>query len=631
MCGIAGYVQRLKMPDTVIEQMTNRLAHRGPDGQGIWRKTHGEFSVALGHRRLAIIDLAGGAQPLGNEDGSVQITFNGEIYNYRSLRENLESRGHRFATRSDTEVIVHHYEEHGPEGLRDLDGMFALAIWDSPNQLLLLARDRVGIKPLYYAPLSDGGIAFASELAALLQHPDVDREIDPCGIASLFFLNYIHAPRTIVRGARKLEPASYLIWRNGRHLAPQRFWNLGFEAQAATPDREEQLEDHLRIKLHAAVSSQLVSDVPVGVFLSGGIDSSIVAALAMQHAPRKLRTFTIRFDDPQFDESEFAREVAAHIGSEHVEETFSEAMLLASLDEALASLDEPMADASLLPTFALSRLAAKHVKVALGGDGGDELWAGYPTYKAHKLAAIYRWMPGMLRKIFINPIVRALPLGGGYQSLDWKAKRFALRWDDEPRLRHLRWMSGVDWPALRDALPSFANSQEQAWTSALQSRSDDRLNDILALDFSTYLPGAVLTKVDRASMAHGLEVRPPLLANELIDFAFSLPGECKMQGMTTKSLLKRAAADLLPARIVQRRKKGFAIPLARWLCTALRPRLCEIIQHSPLWDLGMLDRATFREWYLAHCDRRADHSMPLYALLVLDHWYRQVYAANAAL
>jgi asparagine synthase (glutamine-hydrolysing) len=616
MCGIAGYIQRAGVADETIDRMTDRLSHRGPDGRGIWRGRFGEWSIALGHRRLAIIDLAGGAQPLGNENGSVQITYNGEVYNFASLREDLLRRGHHFATHCDTESIVHHYEEHGPAGLDALNGMFALGLWDQNTGHLLLARDRIGIKPLYYAPLPDGGIAFASELSALLMHPEVDRAIDEQALATYFFLDYVHPPRTMVRGARKLPPGHSLAWCAGRIGEPRAFWRLRIGN-----DRTD--ADTLRAKLHAAVKSQLVSDVPVGVFLSGGIDSSIVAALAQEHSPHRLKTFTIRFEDPQFDESEYARRVARHIDSEHVEQTLKETSLLHHLDDALACLDEPMADPSILPTFVLSRLASQHVKVALGGDGGDELWAGYPTYKAHRMAKLYRLLPRFVRHGIINPLVRRLPMAEGYQGFDWKAKRFALRWDDEPAMRHLRWMSNVDLPELVELLPSFAGLSPDVHNGA-HIRG---LNDLLALDLATYLPGSVLAKVDRASMAHGLEVRPPLLANDLVDFAFSLDGSCKLAGGKSKALLKRAVSGKLPPEVIHRRKKGFAIPLARWLRGPLRERVKEVIRSSPLWDAGVLSQFAFSNWQREHEDYRRDRSRPLYALLVLDNWYRRLRAA----
>jgi asparagine synthase (glutamine-hydrolysing) len=498
-----------------------------------------------------------------------------------------------------------------------------------------LARDRIGIKPLYYAPLPDGGLAFASELTALLEHPGVDRQLDPDGLTSLFFLDYIQPPHTIVRGARKLEPGHVLTWTvDGPSAPPRPFWKLALDDAAATDPRADpadpadpaDLAGELRAELGDAVRSQLVSDVPLGVFLSGGIDSSIVAALAQRHSPEPLKTFSIAFDDPAFDESEFARVVAAHIGSRHFEKTLSEATLLKTLDRALDCLDEPIGDPSILPTFLLSQLAAEHVKVALGGDGADELWAGYPTYRAHRFAKLFARIPRTLRRRVVSPLVKRLSVRHRYQSLEWKLKRFVLRWDDRPAMRHLRWMSNTDVPDLISCLSDFSGWPEglvrlTAGCLTAGCNGDVDLNRLLAIDLASYLPGAVLTKVDRASMAHGLEVRPPMLDDRLIDFAFSLPSRAKLQGAQTKAALKRAANELLPDRIIHRRKKGFAIPLAQWLQGPLRDRLQDVIDHGSVWRAGLLNRQTFRRWQTEHQSNAVDRSKPLWALMVLDHWY----------
>jgi asparagine synthase (glutamine-hydrolysing) len=621
MCGIAGFIQRERPDPPTIEHMLARLAHRGPDGDGVWNGSSDGWHITLGHRRLAIIDLEGGRQPLANEDGRVIVTFNGEIYNFRSLRADLEKIGHRFSTHSDTEVIVHLCEAEDPDVVQQLDGMFAFAVWDARRERLLLARDRVGIKPLYYAALPDGGVAFASELKALLCHPAVPRELDSEGLSSYFFLDYAHPPHTLVRGVQKLEPAHSLSWECGDLHPPRRYWTLKGE-DTRPIDSKRTLVSTLREKLRRSVQAQMMSDVPLGVFLSGGIDSSLVAAIAQKASRERLQTFTIRFDDPQFDESEFARRVAKHIGSKHIEETFTEQRLLETFDEAVDCLDEPIADASLLPTFALSRLAAQHVKVALGGDGGDELWGGYPTYKAHRAAAFYAAIPEVVRRTMIEPVVRRLPVQPGYQRFDWKAKRFALRWADDDRLRHLRWMSNLD---LGD-LERLSLSIPPGVRTLLDARpTASGLNEILALDFASYLPGAVLTKVDRASMANGLEVRPPLLSNELIDFAFSLPSRMKVHRLGTKLLLKHAAEAWLPRDIIHRKKKGFAIPLSRWLGRGrLRDHIEDILRDSPLWNSGELPRGPFADWNREHQAGTVDRSKPLYALLVLDRWYRSI-------
>jgi asparagine synthase (glutamine-hydrolysing) len=627
MCGIAGYVQRRggANPDA-IGAMTDALRHRGPDGSGRWDGTLGDWQITLGHRRLSIIDLAGGHQPLSNEDGTIWITFNGEIYNFKELQAKLVTQGHRFATRCDTEAIVHHIEQHGPDGLPDLNGMFAFALWNQTTGELLIARDRAGIKPLYYTPLDGGGIAFASELTALLKHPGVSHKIDRAGVASYFFADYVQPPLTILRDVRKLEPGHYLTWDANDSVTVRPFWKLRpaeHDPDVASRMRPlAEMADDLWTLIERAVEAQLMADVPVGVFLSGGIDSSIVAAAAQSKAAG-IHTFSIAFADPQFDESRYARAVADHLGTQHVEETFDETALLHTLDAALDALDEPMADPSILPTYLLSRVAAKHVKVALGGDGGDELWAGYPTYKAHAMAPAYEMVPRFVRRALVEPLVARMPVSEGYQALEWKAKRFALRWDDDPMVRHLRWMSNTDIDDLSRLVFGYRGFPD-GYDSVLHPRSNDRLNAILALDFMTYMSGSVLTKVDRASMAHSLEVRPPLLDNALIDYAFALPSSMKLNGKASKFLLKRAAAGHLPDEIISRKKKGFGIPLSRWLKGPLAERVERITQPGPLWDAAGLDRDVFVRWWKEHLARKVDRSKPLWALIVLDHWYHRV-------
>jgi asparagine synthase (glutamine-hydrolysing) len=638
MCGIAGFIQPATPGSTpergVLARMLSQIAHRGPDGQGEW---HGEtpgandrWHVALGHRRLAIIDLATGAQPMDNEDGSVVITFNGEIYNFQALRPQLERQGHRFKTRSDTETIIHQLEQHGVDGVRALNGMFAFALWDAQAQRLVLARDRVGIKPLYYAELPGGGVVFASELSAVLAHGGVDRALSTAGLASYFFSDYVHAPHTIVRGVRKLPPGHTVVWERGRLATPRAFWQV--PATGAPPhDSDQALAQRLWRDLDQAVESQLISDVPVGIFLSGGLDSSCIAALAARRAPGRMKAFSIGFETATFDESDYARLVAGRLGVEHVVETLSEATLLEVLDPALDRLDEPLADPSFLPTFLLSRLAARHVKVVVGGDGGDELWGGYPTYRAHRYAAGYGLLPAWLRQRVIAPVIDRLPIDHGYQSLEWKLRRFTHRFDDDRVRRHLRWMSSVDLPELAAAIgPLYGVSPATLAAAAPLPAAGDWLNQILALDFTTYMPGSVLTKVDRASMAHGLEVRPPLLDNLLVDWAFSLPSHYKLRGQRGKYLLKLAAKGQIPDQVIDRPKKGFAIPLASWLAGPLRPRIESVLKGSPLWDLGALDRSTFVAWQQQHQTRRQDRSKPLWALLVLDHWLRRTHTAAGA-
>ena len=599
--------------------MLGRIASRGPDGEGRWDGARGGWHVSLGHRRLAILDIAGGAQPMSAVDGSARLTYNGEIYNFQDLRADLEVRGVAFRTRSDTEVLLHHVATRGIEGLGALDGMFAFALWDERRGALLLARDRAGIKPLYYAPLPDGGLAFASELTAVLAHGGVGRQLSARGLQSYFFSDYVHPPHALVEGVQKLPPGHHVEWRDGQLSVPAPYWRLGLGSSARRP-RPGPLARELWRRVGRAVKSQLVADVPVGVFLSGGIDSSCVAALAQEQSSRRLKTFSIAFEDPTFDESCYARAVAHHIGSEHVEERLGARTLIDVVDLALSRLDEPLADPSYLPTFLLSRLAARHVKVVLGGDGGDELFGGYPTYRAHHYARLWRRLP--FHGSALEAFVARLPDRDEHQTLEWKAKRFVLRWDDDPRRRHFRWMSNLDLDDLRRALPRSETSSPPTLSDRYPTTSDP-YNGLLALDFCSYLPGSVLTKVDRASMAHGLEVRPPLLDNDLVSWAFSLPSSVKLRHGRTKYLLKLAARGRLPDEIVLRPKKGFGVPLGAWLRGPLRPRVQAALEPSRLWSSGLLDRSAFLEWERMHAARRGDYSKALWALVVLDEWVRR--------
>jgi asparagine synthase (glutamine-hydrolysing) len=619
VCGLAGFVERTRAP-AQLTPMLAQIAHRGPDGEGQWTGVFGEWFVALGHRRLAILDLAGGAQPMCTPDGLACIVYNGELYNFPELRHSLEGTDW-FRTRSDTEVLLNHVKRHWTKRLSALNGMFAFALWDQRSGRLLLARDRVGIKPLYYANLPGGGLVFASELAALLKHPRAPRRLSTSGLVSFFFSDYAHAPDTLVEGVNKLEPGHYLEWQGGVTSAPSSFWTLP-ESVVKPSESPSTLSRSLWSTLGQAVERQLVADVPVGVFLSGGIDSSVVATLAQQRSTQPLETFSISFDDPTFDESNYARLLAKRIGSRHVEQRLSEETLLDVMDDALHCLDEPLADPSFLPTFLVSRLAAKSVKVVLGGDGGDEVFGGYPTYQAHSYAWAYALLPASVRDHTLPELVSRLPARDSYHSLEWKLKRFILRWDDDPAKRHLRWMSSLDLPQLASAMPNLRHLQPSTLSStALQP--GDALNAMLALDFRTYLPGSVLTKVDRASMAHGLEVRPPLLDNDVVDLMFRLPSSVKIHHSRTKYLLKLAARGHVPEPIITRPKKGFAIPLARWLRGPLWDKLEVMTKSSPLWEEKLVDRRIVIDWVQLHKDRRSDYSRPLWALLVLDDWLRR--------
>jgi asparagine synthase (glutamine-hydrolysing) len=630
MCGIAGIVATRAAED-VVRRMLGRIAHRGPDGEGLVVRRVGRRVATFGHRRLSIVDLEGGAQPMEDAGTDARpaaralVTFNGEIYDHAATRAKLSREGARFVTRSDTETLVSGFASWGEDVVLRLGGMFAFAAMDLRTGEVLLARDRSGIKPLYWARLDEarwpgGGLAFASELRALLELPGVSRRVDPRGLASFLFSDYAHPPLTLLEGVQKLAPGELLALRpDGTYDGPRRYVAPQIPEPGPRPDERTLLRT-----LGDAVESQLMSDVPLGVFLSGGLDSSIVAALAKQRARVPLRAFCIGFEEASFDESTHARAVSAHLGIEHVEEVLSPRALLEVVDEVLDQLDEPLGDHSIVPTYLLCRLAARHVKVALGGDGADELFGGYPTYVAHvRHASVAGPFVAGARRLLgpraAQALLEQVPSSDAYQALDWKVKRFVGRWDDDVVRRHLRWMSTLDVPELRDALGARYPG-EPATLAAAHHWWSDPIATATTLDFATYLPGSVLTKVDRASMAHGLEARPPFLDEGVLALARRLASEDKVRGGQGKVLLRRAARALLPAAILDRKKHGFSVPLAQWLRGPLTPRLDEILAASPVWEV--LERDPFVRWHRAHRDRRGDHAKALWALLVLDRWMR---------
>jgi asparagine synthase (glutamine-hydrolysing) len=610
MCGIAGIVSAEPRED-VVRAMCRAIAHRGPDGEGLEvRRANGRVAT-LGHRRLSIVDLATGAQPMEDAARRAIVSFNGEIYDHLRTRARLEKEGVRFTTHSDTEVIVAGFATWGERIAAELHGMFAFCAFDERDGTVLLARDRFGIKPLYVAHLPGGGIAFASELSAILCVPEVKKKVSDAGLASYLFSDYAHPPHTLIEGVEKLAPGELMIGRVG---APwERRSYLPPDEPGPPPTAHE-----LWTTLGEAVASQLMSDVPLGVFLSGGLDSSCVAALAAEKSKTRLQAFCIAFDDASFDESAHARRMSAHLGLEHVEEKLDAKMLLDHVDAVLAHLDEPLGDHSIVPTYLLCRLASRHVKVALGGDGADELFGGYPTYRAHVLhARLLRPITPMFRTARARRLLDRIPSSDAYQALDWKVKRFLGRWDDDVRVRHLRWMSALDLPALRDAM-----GRRYVEPAALRERvrGADPIAIATALDFRTYMPGSVLTKVDRASMAHGLEARPPFLDENVVALARRVPSRDKVRGSVGKWLLRRASERALPPAILERGKHGFSVPLASWLRGPLAPRVRTILADSPVWSV--LDRGTFGGFADEHAARRGDHAKALWALVVLDAWMR---------
>ncbi|MBE0467446.1 MAG: asparagine synthase (glutamine-hydrolyzing), partial [Candidatus Desulforudis sp.] len=557
MCGIAGYIglsNDIVVDENIVRKMCGTLVHRGPDDEGVLVRGN----IGLGMRRLSIIDLAGGGQPMGCETGDVQVVCNGEIYNFREIRERLEGKGHRWRTASDTECLVHLYEEYGVDCVHHINGMFAFCLWDSRTGTVLLARDRLGKKPLYYT-VHDNRFIYGSELKALLQYPGIARELDPLALDLYLTYDYVPAPYCILKGFSKLEPGFRMIIRDGL-IRREAYWNLSYEPKPGRV-RKAELVDELHDRLGEAVRKRLVADVPLGMFLSGGLDSGIVAALARKHVSGTLKTFSIGFEDRSFDESAYARRVAEVLETDHRERTFRTQDLLDLVPGLPGVLDEPMADPSVLPTYLLSRFTKERVTVALAGDGGDELFAGYPTYQAHVLADYYNRLPRPL-KWGIEVAVGALPVSHANLSFDFKAKQFLKGTSLPLEIRNFVWKGGFSAEERRQLYTSDLRWLLQAYDSFtpvqdLITVSDARnpLDRALYLDSKLYLQDDILVKVDRASMACSLEVRAPLLDYELVDWAARLPARFKMKGLTTKYLLKRLGDKLLPKQTVHRSKK----------------------------------------------------------------------------
>ena len=626
MCGIAGLAALdpgRPLDAAPIDAMLRCIEHRGPDDRGI----HVGSGIVLGHRRLSVIDPAGGHQPLHGSDPRTVIIANGEVYNYRELRRELEARGDRaFASGSDTEVAAHAYDAWGLDFLERMDAMFALALWDGARRRLVLARDRMGEKPLYWT-VRDGVLVFASELHSVLAHPAVERVIDPAALTEYLALEYVPAPRSIIRGVHKLEPGTALVLENGEPRVA-RWWRPRISNGATAPAPFEQAASSLRTRLEAAVQSRLVSDVPLGVFLSGGIDSSTVAALAARHGA--LDTFSIGFDDPSFDESAHARSVARHIGSRHHERVLRAAEMPELVPRLGRVLDEPIGDASIIPTRLLSAFARESVTVALGGDGGDELFAGYPMHAARRVAPVAHALPAPARRA-IAAAARALPVSHSNFSAGFKVLSFLRGAGARPPRDHALWMSSFS-PAeqhrllRKDVLETVdpANTAFRAVDDAWRgSEGASPLLRAMHLDATTYLPNDILTKVDRASMSVALEVRAPFLAPDVVDFAFAMPARYHMRGLRGKRLLRAAVADLLPDAILRRPKKGFGIPVAAWLTGTLKPLLTDVLSPAALRDAGLFEPAEVQTLVDQHLRGVADHRKPLWTLLVLELWRRE--------
>jgi asparagine synthase (glutamine-hydrolysing) len=629
MCGITGAVwtdpAKALEPET-LQRMIAVLRHRGPDDQGQYvAEGRREPGVALGHRRLAILDLAGGRQPMSNEDGTVWIVFNGEIYNFRSLRKRLEGAGHRFHTQSDTEVVVHLYEEEGPACLGFLNGMFALALWDARQQQLLLARDRLGKKPLVYRA-EPGRLLFASELKALLEAPGVPREISPQAIDAYLTYQYVPHPQTIFRGIHKLPPAHYALYREGR-LVVQRYWGLDFNREAELPPRE--YAQRLRSLLRSAVELRLQSEVPLGAFLSGGVDSSIVVGLMRELTDQPVRTFSIGFSVPEYDETRYARLVARRFQTRH-EEFRVEPQAVEILPRLIWHYDEPFADASAVPTWYVAQLTRQHVTVALTGDGGDELFAGYPRYLAAWLAGQFDRLPGVLRRLAAGRFWQHLPSSSRQKSLLRRWKRFVEVLGDSPSGRYLDWIAIFNESRRAalysdDFLASLPNADPRQFVAdaLAAARRRDPVTATSLADLVTYLPCDLLAKVDIASMAHGLECRQPFLDYRVVELAAGMPVGLKFHHGRGKRILREAFADLLPPPIRRRRKMGFGVPLDHWFRNELKAYARDVLLDPQTLGRGYFRAEAVRRLWDDHQQGRFDHSARLWALLVLELWHRQ--------
>ncbi len=627
MCGLAGFVGN---PDpAVLERMRDALAHRGPDDAGSYQ----DGRVALGHRRLSILDLGGGRQPMASADGNLVVVFNGEIYNHPVLKRELEAAGRTYRTRSDTETILHAYEVFGTQCVEHFDGMFAFVLYDRRQRLLFGARDRFGEKPLYYTAQAFGDVefAFGSELKALRQHPAIHsrRAVSETALTSYLLHDYVRGPQSIDVGIRRLEPGCAFAYGLAGSSAPGlkhwRYWQpeIGNRTHSAgeQPAAKSSATQLLQ-RLSAAVEERLMSDVPVGVLLSGGLDSSAIVALLHRAGHTGFKTFSIGFRDASFDESPYAAAVARQFGTEHIARVFEARDLVEQIPFVAARLDEPFADPSILPTSMLCQLAAEHVKVVLGGDGADELFAGYDPFHALTAARWYsRLVPRFLHDACVVPLVRWLPDSDKNMSLAFKAARF-LRGACAPQEQRMAlWMGPFNPTGLRRLLPEVAPAvlPEAPPITGPSPCDIDR-----ALEFfqRVYLPDDILVKIDRASMLHSLEIRAPYLDRELVEFVNRLPGNLKYRFGSTKFLLKQAVLEsrLLPPSVVSRKKKGFGIPVARWLRVELHDYFRQVLIENWPHELAMFDRMEIQRLWDAHQRRSANHYKELWALFMLAQW-----------
>jgi asparagine synthase (glutamine-hydrolysing) len=623
MCGITGFVNADKSPIDikVLHRMNDEIIHRGPDDEGFFIKDY----VGLAMRRLSIIDLSGGKQPIHSHDKTKWIVFNGEIYNYLELRKHLLDKGFELYTNSDTEVIVNLYQLYGVECLQYLRGMFAFAIWDEVNEQLFLARDRVGKKPLLYSHQRNGNLIFGSEFSALLMHPEISRDVDHEAIDSYLSYLCVPAPQTAFRQIRKLEPGHWLLWKNGQ-IKTERYWSPDFSKKIKI-DETEAIEETLRL-LREATKIRMIAEVPLGAFLSGGVDSSTVVALMADVSDKPVKTFSIGFEEQDFSELKYARLVAKHVGADH-HEFIVKPDALEILPKLVRHYGEPYADSSALPTYYVSRETRRHVTVALNGDGGDESFVGYERYIAMRLADKYCVLPSLIREKVIENLIDLLPTSETKRSRVRDLKRF-LKVAGLPRSqRYFRWVSTFT-PEAKSELYTQEFSRAIARSSPMEiinqwfSKSDGLgiIDTLLFTDQMTYLPNDLLVKVDIASMAVSLEARSPFLDHKVIEFAASLPEELKVNGLQTKSFLKKVASRLVPREAVYRRKMGFGVPIGKWFREELKGFLSEILLSERALNRGLFKPEVVERYLTEHVEAKQDHAFRLWTLLMLELWFQ---------
>lgn len=624
MCGLVGFVNNSNKSANreVLERMNCAIVHRGPDEDGFYCREN----VGLAMRRLSIIDLTGGRQPIRNADGTKWVVYNGEIYNYRELRADLEKRGHAFYTNSDTEVIIHLYDEFGADCLHYLRGMFAFAIWDETEKSLFLARDRVGKKPLLFAHRPNGDLIFGSEFRALLEHPDVPRDVDYEAIDN--FLSYlcVPAPLTAYKAIRKLEPGHWLKWKDGS-IETRRYWQPDFSRKIRITE-EEAIEETTRI-LRESTRLRMISEVPFGAFLSGGVDSSTVVALMAQESSTPVKTFSIGFEEQDFSELKYARRVAEHVGAEY-NEFIVKPDALEILPTLIDHFGEPYADSSAIPTYYVSRETRKHVTVALNGDGGDESFVGYERYVAMKYAELYRKLPGALRSGILEPSVGAIPSPTNFRNKFVRFQRFLRAASKSGAERYSLWMSTFTDESKRnlytDELKELTSASRPVhfYERQFAARNGNGIIDTaLAADLLNYLPNDLLVKVDIASMANSMEARSPFLDHKLIEFAASLPENIKQNGRETKSLLKKVAARLVPREVIYRDKMGFGVPVGKWFRSEMKDFVHDLLTSEPAARRGLFRQDTVNRYLREHVSGERDHMFQIWTLLVLELWFQR--------